>query len=115
MDGVALLITIAITATNNIFCDVGVNRDSVVFSITSHGRLLGELLFVTLKDVLGDCLYACMRHASCLAISYHQSSRRCKPIADMLFKKDIIDDTGWDSYGHFESSLVSYFENHVLL
>ena len=115
MDSVALLITIAITATNNIFCNDDINRDSVVFSRTSHGRLLGELLFVTLKDVVGDCLYACMQHASCLAISYHQSSRRCKHIADMLFKKDIIDDPGWESYGHFKSSLASYFENHVLL
>ena len=117
MNGVTLLmiIAIAITATS-IFCnDDIISRDSVVFSITSHGRLLGELLFVTLKDVVGNCLYACMQHASCLTISYQQSSKRCKLMADVLFKENILRDPGWESYGHFESSLVSYFENYVLL
>ena len=116
MNSVTLLMIIAITAATSIFCNDGIiSRDSVVFSITSHGRLLGELLFVALKDVVGDCLYACMQHARCLSISYHQSSKRCELMADVLFKKDIIDDRGWKSYDHFESSLVSYFENYILL
>ena len=116
MNSVTLLMIIAITAATSIFCNDGIiSRDSVVFSITSHGRLLGELLFVALKDVVGDCLYACMDHARCSSISYHQSSKRCELMADVLFKKDIIDDPGWKSYGHFESSLVSFFENYILL
>ena len=116
MNGVTLLMVIAITAANNIFGnDDIISRDSVVFSITSHGRLLGELLFVTLKDVVGNCLYACMQHASCLTISYQQSSKRSNLMADVLFKENILRDPGWESYGHFESSLVSYFENYVLL
>ena len=116
MNGVTLLMIIAITAATSIFCnDDIVSRDSVVFSITSHGRLLSELLFDTLKDAVGDCLYACMQHASCLSISYHQSSKRCNLMADVLFKEKILDDPGWESYGHFESSLVSYVGNYVLL
>ena len=116
MDSVTLLIVIAITATINIFCDDDIiSRDSVVFSITSHGRLPGELLFATLTDVVGGCLYVCMQHASCLTISYHQSSKRCRLMTDVLFKEYILDDPGWESYGHFESSLVSYFGNYVLL
>ena len=116
MNSVTLLMKIAITAATSIFCNDDIkSRDSVVFSITSHGRLLGELLFVTLKDVVGNCLYACMQHASCLTISYQQSSKRCHLMADVLFKENILRDPGWESYGHFESSLVSYFENYVLL
>ena len=110
MNCVILLIIIATTATNTIFCESDISQDSVVFSITSHGRLLGEQLFVTLKDVAGDCLYACMQHASCLSISYQQSSKRCKLMADVLFKEDILGDPGWESYGDFESSLVNCFE-----
>ena len=116
MNGVTLLMVIAITAANSIFCNNDIiSRDSVMFSITSHGRLPSELLFVALKDVVGDCLYVCMQHASCLTISYHRSSKRCNLMADVLFKEDILDDPGWESYGHFESSLVSYCENYVLL
>ena len=115
MDGVNLLIITVITATSTIFCDDDLTNDSVVFSITSHGRLFGEIIFSTLKDVVGDCLYTCMQHMDCLTINYHRSSRRCKLMADVLFKKDIIDDPGWESYGHFESSLVSYIENYVLV
>ena len=116
MNGVTLLMVIAITAANSIFCNNDIiSRDSVMFSITSHGRLPGELLFVALKDVVGDCLYACMQHASCLTISYHRSSKRCNLMADVLFKEDILDDPGWESYGHFESSLVSCFQNYVPL
>ena len=116
MNGLTLLMIIAITATTGIFCDDDiVSRDSVVFSITSHSRLLGELLFVTLKDVVGDCLYACMQDARCLTISYQQSSKRCNLMADVLFKENILRDPEWESYGNFESSLVSYFENYVLL
>ena len=115
MDGVNLLIMTVITATSTIFCHGNLNKDSVVFSITSHGRLLGEILFTTLKDVVGGCLYACIQHMDCLTISYHQSSRRCRLMADVLFKEYILDDPGWESYGHFESSLVSYFGNYILV
>ena len=88
MNGLTLLMIIAITATTGIFCnDDIISRDSVVFSITSHGRLLGELLFVTLKDVVGNCLYACMQHARCLTISYQQSSKRCNLMADVIQRK----------------------------
>ena len=97
MDGVNLLIITVITATTTIFCDGDLTNDSVVFSITSHGRLLGEIIFSTLKDVVGGCLYTCMQHVDCLTINYHRSSRRCKLMADVLFKKDIIDDPGWES------------------
>ena len=114
MDGVVLLIITAVTAASTALCDGDLSKDSVVFSVASHGRLPGELLFDTLKDVLGDCLYACMQHTGCLTISYHRSSRTCKLMADVLFKEDIIDDFGWESYGHFESSLVSYIQNYVL-
>ena len=115
MDGVNLLIITIITATSTISCSGDLNKDSVVFSVTSHGRLLGEILFSTLKDVVGDCLYACMQHMDCLAISYHRSSGKCKLMADVLFKKAIIDDPGWKSYGHFESSLVSDIQNYILV
>ena len=114
MDGVALLITIAVAATNTVLCAGVSSKDSVVFSVASGGRLAGELLFDTLKDALGDCLYACMQHTSCLTVSYHRSSRRCKLMTDVLFKEDIIDDIGWESYGHFESLLVNYIQNCVL-
>ena len=90
MNSVTLLMKIAITAATSIFCNDDIkSRDSVVFSITSHGRLLGELLFVTLKDVVGNCLYACMQHASCLTISYQQSSKICNLMADVL-KKGVL-------------------------
>ena len=114
MDDVALLITIAVTATNTVLCADVSSKDSVVFSVASRGRLAGELLLDTLKDALGECLYACMQQTSCLTVSYHRSSRRCKLMTDVLFKEDIIDDIGWESYGHFESLLVNYIQNCVL-
>ena len=115
MDGVNLLIITVITATSTISCGGDLTNHSVVFSITSHGRLFGEITFSTLKDVVGDCLYTCMQHMDCLTINYHRSSRRCKLMADVLFKKNITDDPGWESYSHFESCLVSYIENYVLV
>ena len=71
MDGVTLLMIKAITATNTILCEGDINQDSVVFSITSHDRLLGGQLFVTLRDVVEGSLYSFMQQTSCLTISYH--------------------------------------------
>ena len=115
MVSVSLLIITAITATSTVLCEGELSRDSLEFSITSYGRLLGEILFATLKDDVGDCLYACMQHLSCLTVSYNQSSGRCELMADVLFKKDISDEPGWESYGHFESPLVSYVQNYSVL
>ena len=114
MDGVALLVITAVTAASTVLSDGVLSKESVVFSVATRGRLPGELLFDTFKDALGDCLYVCLQHTSCLTISYHRSSRRCKLMTDVLFKEDIIDDIGWESYGHFESLLVNYIQNCVL-
>ena len=109
MDSVSLLITLitAIAATSTVLCEDDLSRDSLEFSLTSYGRLPGEILFAPLKDKIGDCLYACMQHLSCLTVSYNQSSGRCELMADVLFKKDVNDEPGWESYGHFENPLVS--------
>ena len=107
MDSVSLLIITAITAASIALCKDGFSRDSLEFSMISYGRLPGEILFTTLKDDVGDCLYACMQHLSCLTVSYNQSSGRCELMADVLFKGDISDEPGWVSYGHFQSSLVN--------
>ena len=62
MDGVALLIITAVTVTSIVLCDGFLSKGSVDFPVASCSRLPGELLFVTLKDVLRDYLYTCLQH-----------------------------------------------------
>ena len=97
-----------------VFCDNELIKASVVFSVTSYGRLPGALLLVVSKDFVGDCLYACMQHSTCLTVNYHTPSRRCELVADLLYKNELIQDVGWLSYGHFESELISFTEFTML-
>ena len=79
---------------------------SVIFSITSYGRLPGERLLVTSHNVVGSCLYACTQHAACLTVNYHKPSKTCELLADLLFQEEVTKDTAWETYGHFKNALV---------
>ena len=113
MNGLNLKIITLLTVKAVVLCDNDLIKASVVFSITSYGRLPGALLLVVSKDIVGDCLYACMQHSTCLTVNYHTPSRRCELVADLLYKNELIHDDGWVSYGHFESELVRYIYSYV--
>ena len=113
MESVPLLIITVITAISTVSCEGDFSRDSLEFSITSYGRLRGAVIFAMLKDDMGDCLYACMQHLSCLTVSYNQSLGRCELMADVLTKNDINDEPGWTSYGHFESSKLFCISHQI--
>lgn len=86
--------------------NVDITNNSVVFSVTSFGRLPSEPLLVTIQDNIGGCLHTCTQHLKCLSINYQRISRKCELLADILLKVDVIDDDGWESYGHFTVTLV---------
>ena len=116
MNCLTLRIITLVTAKNLVLCNLCNNyltKGSIVFSITTHGKLPGELLFTVSKDIVEDCLYACTQHLTCLTINYHTPSARCELVADILFKNNLIQDVWWVSYGHFESELVRYVFNYV--
>ena len=99
------LITLT-TAKYVVLCNSDLTEASIVFSVTSYGRLPGELLLTVSKCIVGDCLYACMQHFACLTINYHSLSGKCELLADILHKEALIPNAEWVSYGHFESELV---------
>ena len=109
-----LKILILITAKTVVICNNDLTEASRVFSVTSYGKLPGELLLALSKDIVEDCLYACMQHLACLTISYHSPTDRCELLADLLYKEKLIQDDEWVSYGHFESQLVRYVYSYVL-
>ena len=109
-----LKIITLITAKTVVICNNDLTEASRVFSVTSYGKLPGELLLALSKDIVEDCLYACMQHLACLTISYHSPSDRCELLADLLYKEKLIQDDEWVSYGHFESQLVRYVYSYVL-
>ena len=109
-----LKILILITAKTVVICNNDLTEASRVFSVTSYGKLPGELLLSLSQDIVEDCLYACMQHLACLTISYHSPSDRCELLADLLYKEKLIQDDEWVSYGHFESQLVRYVYSYVL-
>ena len=113
MNCLNLMIITLLTIKTVVLCDNDLIKASVVFSVTSYGRLPGALLLVVSKDIVGDCLYACMQHSTCLTVNYHIPSRRCELVADLLCKNELIQDVGWVSYGHFESELVRYVYSYV--
>ena len=110
----ALRIITLITAKTVVICNNDLSEASRVFSVTSYGKLSGELLLSLSKDIVKDCLYTCMQHLACLTISYHSPSNRCELLADLLYKEKLIQDDEWVSYGHFESELVRYVYSYVL-
>ena len=110
----ALKIITLITAKTVVICNNDLTEASRVFSVTSYGKLPGELLLALSKDIVEDCLYACMQHLACLTISYHSPTDRCELLADLLYKEKLIQDDEWVSYGHFESQLVRYVYSYVL-
>ena len=110
----ALKIITLITAKTVVICNNDLTEASRVFSVTSYGKLPGELLLALSKDIVEDCLYACMQHLACLTISYHSPTDRCELLADLLYKEKLIQDDEWVSYGHFESQLVRYAYSYVL-
>ena len=114
MNCLTLRIITLVTAKNLVLCNNYLTKGSIVFSVTSHGKLPGELLFTVSKDIIEDCLYACMQHLTCLTVNYHTPSARCELVADILFKNNLIQDVWWVSYGHFESELVRYVFNYVV-
>ena len=109
-----LKIITLITAKTVVICNNDLTEASRVFSVTSYGKLPGELLLALSKDIVEDCLYACMQHLACLTISYHSPTDRCELLADLLYKEKLIQDDEWVSYGHFESQLVRYVYSYVL-
>ena len=114
MDCLILQIITLITAKHVVLCNNDLTEASIVFSVTSYGRLPGELLLSVSKCIIGDCLYACMQHFACLTINYHALSGKCELLADILHKEELIPDVEWVSYGHFESELVRYVYSYVL-
>lgn len=114
MNCLTLKIITLVAAKNLVLCNNDLIKSSVVFSVTSYGRLPGEMVFTVLKDIVGDCLYACMLHLTCLTINYHIPSGRCELVADILYKNNLIQDVGWVSYGHFESERVRYVYSYVV-
>ena len=84
MSCLILMITTLITAKTVVVCNNDLTETSRVFSLTSYGRLPGELLLAVSKNVVGDCLYACMQHFACLTISYHKLSGECQLLADIF-------------------------------
>ena len=113
MNCLSLKIIALLTVKTVVLCDNGLIKASVMFPITSYGRLPGALLLIVSKDIVGDCLYACMQHSTCLTVNYHTPSRRCELVADLLYKNELIQDVGWIFYGHFESELVRYIYCYV--
>ena len=113
MHCLALKIIALITAKTVVICNNDLTETSRVFSVTSYGKLPGELLLSLSQDIVEDCLYACMQHLACLTISYHSPSDRCELLADLLYKEKLIQDDEWVSYGHFESELVRYVYCYV--
>lgn len=95
------ILLIVISVIIGALCDY-----SVIFSITSYGRLHGERLLVTSHDVVASCLDACAQHLACLTVNYHNPSKTCELLADILFHKEVTKDTGWETYGHFNDALV---------
>ena len=114
MSCLILMIITLITAKTVVVCNNDLTETSRVFSVTSYGRLPGELLLAVSKNVVGDCLYACMQHFACLTINYHKPSGECQLLADILYKEKIIPDVKWESYGHFESEIVRYVYCYIL-
>ena len=100
---ITLIITKYVVLFNN-----DLTEASIVFSVTSNGRLPGELLLAVSKRIIGDCLFTCIQHCTCLTINYHAPSGKCELLADILHKKELIPGAEWVSYGHFESELVRY-------
>ena len=109
-----LMIITIITAKTVVVCNNVLTETSRMFSVTSYGRLPGELLLVVSKNIVGDCLYACMQHFACLAINYHKFSGECELLADILYKEKVIPDVKWESYGHFQSEIVRYVYSYTL-
>ena len=66
MHCLALKIIALITAKTVVICNNDLTETSRVFSVTSYGKLPGELLLSLSKDIVEDCLYACMQHLACL-------------------------------------------------
>ena len=92
MNCLTLRIITLVTAKSLVLCNNYLTKGSIVFSVTSHGKLPGELLFTVSKDITEDCLYACMQHLTCLTVNYHTPSARCELVADILFKNNLIQD-----------------------
>ena len=114
MNCLILKIISLITTNSVVLCNNDLTEASIVFSVTSYGRLPAELLLAVSKSILGDCLYACMQHFACLTINYHAPSGKCELLADILHKEELISDVEWVSYGHFESELVRYVYSYAL-
>ena len=114
MDCLILKIITLITAKYVVSCHNDLTEASIVFSVSSYGRLPDELLLALSKCIIGDCLYACMQHFACLTINYHALSGICEQLVDILHKEELTPDNEWVSYGHFESELVTYVYSYVL-
>ena len=114
MDCLILKIIMLITAKYVVLCNNDLTEASIVFSVTSYGRIPGELLLSVSKCVIGDCLHACMQNFACLTINYHALSGKCELLADILHKEELIPDVEWVSYSHFEKELVRYVYSYVL-
>ena len=114
MDCLILKIITLITAKYVVSCHNDLTEASIVFSVSSYGRLPDELLLALSKCIIGNCLYACMQHFACLTINYHALSGICEQLADILHKEELTPHNEWVSYGHFESELVTYVYSYVL-
>ena len=114
MNGLVLMIITLVTAKTVVVCNNDLTETSRVFSVTSYGRLPSEVLLAVSKDIVEECLYACMQHFACLTINYHKISGECQLLADILYKEKVIHDVKWESYGHFESEIVRYFYGYIL-
>ena len=64
MDCLILKIITLITAKYVVSCHNDLTEASIVFSVTSYGRLPGELLLALSKCIIGDCL--CMFAEFCM-------------------------------------------------
>ena len=87
MNGLVLMIITLVTVKTVVVCDNDLTETSRVFSVTSYGRLPGEVFLAVSKDIVEECLYACMQHFACLTISYHKISGECQLLEDILYKE----------------------------
>ena len=109
MNVFCLHITIIFCVGSQVRGNVDIRNNSVIFSVTSFGRLPSEPLLVTIRDNVGGCLHTCTQHLKCLTVNYERTSRKCELLADILLKVDVIDGDGWESYGHFTITLVGNY------
>ena len=113
MNGLILMIITLVTAKTVVVCNNDLTETSRVFSVTSYGRLPGEVLLAVSKNIVEECLYAWMQYFVCSTINYHKMSGECQLLADILYKEKVIPNVKWETYGHFESEIVRYFYGYI--